>query len=86
RLMPPEAEVLTLATNPADQGKGRAKTMLHAALDHLAKTGVEAVFLDVAANNAAALALYTGAGFIAFDERRNYYPDGSTAICMKVGL
>ena len=86
RVMPPEADLLTLATRPTEQDKGRATAMLRDALDHLAHNGVEEVFLDVAANNAAALALYVRAGFTAFDERRNYYPDGSTAICMKVRL
>lgn len=86
RVMVTEAEVLTLATRPGHQGKGRATAMLQEALDHLAQVGVHEVFLEVADNNTAALALYARCGFTAFDERRNYYPDGRTAICMKLGL
>lgn len=86
RVMVTEAEILTLATRPSYQRKGRASAMLRGALAHLRQVGVVEVFLEVAQTNIAAHALYARTGFTAFDERRDYYPDGSTAICMKAGL
>ncbi|MDA9208178.1 GNAT family N-acetyltransferase [Octadecabacter sp.] len=86
RVMGPEAEILTLATHPDFQGRGRAKAMLRAALDTLRDRGVEEVFLDVAEPNLAAIALYNRTGFIAFSHRAQYYANGASAICMKVSF
>lgn len=86
RIVGPEAEILTLATHPDAQGKGRAASMLRGALEVLTNTGIEAVLLDVADDNAAALALYARAGFAQFRTRRNYYANGASAICMKVAI
>lgn len=85
-----EAEVLTLATHPDARRRGRARAVLGAALDSLRRQGATRVFLDVAADNAAALALYTGAGFRPIAERKDYYrrPDGGrvTALVMRTDL
>jgi ribosomal-protein-alanine N-acetyltransferase len=86
RVLGPEAEVLTLATHPDVQGKGRATAMLRAALDHLRANGVQEVFLDVSEDNTAALALYARCGFAPFATRTAYYSEGAAAICMKVRL
>ncbi len=86
RCIGPEAEILTLATDPTLQGAGKATTMLQTALKALAERAVETVFLDVADDNRAALALYDRAGFVAFANRANYYANGASAICMKAVL
>lgn len=86
RVVGPEAELLTLATHPDAQGRGRATAMLQSALDQLRETGVEDVFLDVSEDNTAALALYARCGFAPFATRAAYYSDGTAAICMKVRL
>ena len=86
RVLGPEAEVLTLATHPSAQGKGKATAMLHAALTALKARGVEEVFLDVAEDNTAARALYARTGFQTYAERRNYYRNATTAVCMKACL
>ncbi|MGJ8609612.1 MAG: GNAT family N-acetyltransferase [Octadecabacter sp.] len=86
RCIGPEAEILTLATAPANQRTGKATAMLRSAIAVLAARNVDTVFLDVAADNAAAIALYTGAGFVAFSSRANYYANGASAICMKAVL
>ena len=86
RLAGPEAEVLTLATDPDCQGQGRATENLRDALRSLATQNVEEVFLDVAEDNAPALALYARCGFHEFARRAAYYKTGATAICMKAEL
>lgn len=86
RVIGPEAEILTLATHPDHQGRGRATKMLSRALQHLKTQGVDVVFLDVAEANAAALSLYRRTGFTTFSTRANYYANGASAICMKADL
>lgn len=86
RVLGPEAEVLTLATAPDKQGNGHATAMLGAALTALKARGVAEVFLDVAQDNAPACALYARTGFETYAERRNYYRNGTTALCMKARL
>lgn len=86
RLAGPEAEILTLATNPSVQGQGRATTLLRDTLKRLRAVKVEEVFLDVSDQNTAARALYARCGFTGFALRQRYYKDGTTAICMKAVL
>lgn len=86
RLAGPEAEILTLATRPDKQGKGRATQMLTAALNELTTAAVEEVFLEVAEDNTAAIALYNRNGFTAFATRSAYYANSVAAICMKAVL
>ena len=86
RLAEPDAEILTLATHPDAQGHGHAASMLRGALDALTSAKIETVFLEVADDNAAALALYARAGFAQFSTRSNYYANGASAICMKAVL
>ena len=86
RVLGPEAEILTLATHPDKQGTGRATALLDGALAKLGTANVTEVFLDVADDNAAALALYRRCGFTQFATRNNYYASGASAICMKALL
>ncbi|WP_374189442.1 hypothetical protein [Paracoccus thiocyanatus] len=48
--------------------------------------GARAAFLEVAADNAAALALYAGAGWEAVGKRRDYYASGIGAVVMRRAL
>lgn len=86
QLAGPEAEILTLATHPDLQGRGRATALLRDALPRLSAVNVEEVFLDVSDQNTAARALYARCGFTGFALRHNYYKNGATAICMKAVL
>lgn len=78
RVIADEAEVLTLAVDPAArrQGTGRDLLARFVALAH--DRGAATAFLEVAANNHAAVALYAAAGFVESGRRRGYYrqPDG----------
>lgn len=73
RAVADEAEVLTLASAPAARRRGVAKALLAAAQQVAASRGVEALFLEVAADNQAALALYRGLGFRQVGARAGYY-------------
>jgi ribosomal-protein-alanine N-acetyltransferase len=44
------------------------------------------MFLEVAADNKAANALYAGAGFVQVGERRGYYPDGGDALVLRLDI
>ncbi|HEX7758237.1 MAG TPA: GNAT family N-acetyltransferase, partial [Caulobacteraceae bacterium] len=74
-----EAEVLTLAVAPAQQRRGVARALLGAAMDAATAASAEAMFLEVAADNAAAIGLYGGAGFEHVGVRRGYYTEGGAA-------
>lgn len=68
RIIAPEAEILTLAVHP-DARRNHAAKRLVTALCALS----EMVFLDVAADNTAAHALYLSCGFAESGRRRGYY-------------
>lgn len=74
RVIADEAEVLTIATDPAHRRKGLARACLER-FHHAARArGAATAFLEVAADNPAALALYQAAGYRQTGTRRAYYP------------
>ena len=81
-----EAEVLTLAVRPAARRRGIGRALLEAALVVVQPTAAS-MFLEVAADNPGAVALYEGAGFETVGRRAGYYgrpSDGSVdAIVMR---
>lgn len=74
RLLPPDAEILTFAVDPARRGAGLGKRLLARHIDNLERGGARLVFLEVGEDNAAALALYRGQGFQTIGRREDYYP------------
>lgn len=68
-----EAEILTLATDPAMRRQGLARTRLNDAMAQAAARGATRMFLEVAEDNAPATALYAAAGFAQVGRRPNYY-------------
>ncbi|MFN3481996.1 GNAT family N-acetyltransferase [Rhabdaerophilum calidifontis] len=68
-----EAELLTIALDPEIRGRGLARDLLARHLARVRRAGVERLFLEVAADNAPALRLYRGAGFVEIGRRRGYY-------------
>lgn len=74
RLVADEAEILTLGVSHARRGRGLARALCGAFADRVHGAGARRVFLEVAADNVAALALYRRLGFAATGVRRGYYP------------
>jgi ribosomal-protein-alanine N-acetyltransferase len=80
RLAADEAEILSVAVDPAWQGRGLGKRLLMVHLGRLAGYGAQAVFLEVGEKNDPATKLYLRAGFREVSRRPNYYADGTALI------
>lgn len=85
-----EAEVLTLAVRPDAQGQGIGKALMGHGFSSARRNGAARMFLEVAVDNAAALALYRRLGFAEIARRKGYYrrDDGDRvdAVVMSVAL
>ena len=68
-----ESEILTLAVDPAARRQGVAAALVAAACAAAKAAGAEEMFLEVAVDNIAALALYERAGFVRAGLRPAYY-------------
>jgi ribosomal-protein-alanine N-acetyltransferase len=82
RMAAGEAEILSIAVDPARRGKGLARSLLDLHLRRLAGRGVEAVFLEVAEDNWPARALYRRAGFRNVGRRERYYPESRSSAAL----
>lgn len=80
-----EAEILTIAVLPPWRRGGLGGRLLEAALCASAAAGAEAMFLEAAADNTAALALYEKRGFQRVGLRKAYYGD-KDAVVMRLDL
>lgn len=67
-----ESELLTLAVDPVFQRQGIGRLLTMAWLDSIADNA-QSAFLEVAADNVAARALYTSFGFAEVAKRSAYY-------------
>lgn len=85
-----EAEILTLAVEPKARRRGFAKALVQVAAGAARIAGAESLFLEVAVDNAAALALYRSTGFSEAGVRRGYYDRGGgnrvDALVMRLDL
>lgn len=77
-----EAELLTVAVAPQARRAGLGATLLASFEDQARARGAATAFLEVAGDNAAAAALYAGAGWRAAGRRRDYYGTGIDAVIM----
>lgn len=68
-----EAEVLTLACDPHHRRQGLARACVAKLIDKLGQRGVRRLFLEVAADNKAARALYSEMNFNEVSRRVAYY-------------
>ena len=74
-----EAEILSIAVQSSQRGRGLARQMLDLHLRRLVGLGVKTMFLEVDENNAPACRLYRRSGFREVGRREAYYgrgPDG----------
>ncbi|HTI67655.1 MAG TPA: ribosomal protein S18-alanine N-acetyltransferase [Caulobacteraceae bacterium] len=73
RVAADEAEILTIAVRPDVRRRGLGLALVEAAQSAAAARGAESLWLEVAADNAAALALYDRAAFDEAGRRNSYY-------------
>lgn len=88
RALAEEAELLTIAVDPAHQRTGIGRALMERWMADAALLATSA-FLEVARDNGAACALYARFGFETVSVRRNYYKrrDGTAdALVMRVEL
>ena len=84
-----EAELLTVAVRPDQRQQGLGRKLVQDFLAEARSRGAATAFLEVAATNDAALALYSACGFAPSGKRRGYYPgpDGAVdAVLMRCAL
>ena len=73
RVVAGEAELLTVAVDPAARRQGTGRALVDAFLIEARTRGADAAFLEVAETNAAARAVYAAAGFAPTGRRKGYY-------------
>ena len=77
-----EAEIITIGVAPEARRTGIAAAMLGIIEGDLKKQGIKHIFLEVAADNTPARALYKNNGYVEIGVRPKYY-DGTDAIMMR---
>lgn len=73
RIAADEAEILSLGVVPPARRRGIGSCLVQAGMERMARRGAHRVFLEVAEDNEAALALYRAAGFAPVGRRPRYY-------------
>jgi ribosomal-protein-alanine acetyltransferase len=82
-----QADVVTLAVDPAHWGQGTGTALLSALIDEAGRRGHTEVLLEVREDNARARRLYLRHGFTGIGIRRGYYqPSGVDAVVMRKTL
>lgn len=79
-----EAELLTIAVSPNAQGRGIGTHLMDLFAQRARQRACGQAFLEVAANNPAAIHLYLKKGFVQVGQRPAYYrlPDGSAVAAL----
>lgn len=81
-----EAELFSIALDREVRGRHLAAPLLAAHAAHLRRAGAQCLFLEVADDNAPALALYRKAGFVEIGRRKGYYPGESAGAVRRDAL
>ena len=83
----PQADVVTLAVDPAHWGRGTGTALLLALVGEAGRRGCREVLLEVRKDNPRARQLYLRHGFTEIGVRRGYYqPSGVDAVVMRKAL
>lgn len=87
RVIADEAELLTVAVDPAARRQGMGARLLTGFAATASARGATTAFLEVAAGNTPAQALYRQAGWVETGRRRGYYhaPDGTAEDALLLG-
>lgn len=82
RLIPPEAQVTTLAVRRDRSGRGLGRGLLEHLHARALAEGCARMTLEVSSRNEPALRLYARKGYRIVGSRSKYYNDGSDALLM----
>lgn len=85
-LVPPEADVQTVAVAPQARGRGLGEQLLGHLIAHARDRGCRRLQLEVKAGNESAIGLYRRLGFVKIRVRERYYPDFTDAHVMGLEL
>ncbi|MDO5499574.1 MAG: GNAT family N-acetyltransferase [Propionibacteriaceae bacterium] len=80
------AELNRIIVSQAARRCGLGRALLRAGIDAALELECEEMLLEVRHDNAAALALYAGHGFVEIARRNNYYGEGIDAVILRLGL
>ena len=86
RLIVDEAEIISLGILPGSRRRGVGGLLVAQLIEQCRARGASRLFLEVAAANRAANALYHAYGFVPTGRRRGYYPNGDDAVLMHCRL
>jgi len=86
RMAADQAEILSLAVDPACRGQGTGRALLSYLISCVRSRACCRVFLEVRPSNLAARGLYEKAGFRVIDRRKKYYSNGDDALVMAVEI
>ena len=75
-------EIDLVAVDPSARRRGVGRRLLKEMIAAERSDGVESFRHELAAGNAAALALYVAVGFVVVGRRARYYPDGEDALLL----
>jgi len=79
----PGWRLYSIVVDPARRGQGLGASLLADAEQIAAAAGAPALSLEVREDNAAAIALYRGRGYVETGRKPGYYDDGAAAICLR---
>jgi ribosomal-protein-alanine N-acetyltransferase len=83
-LLPPDADVQTVAVAPWLQGQGWARRLVELLIADAASADCSQIMLEVRADNEPALRLYERLGFEVIARRTAYYGPGEDALIMRL--
>ena len=83
-LLPPDADVQTIAVSGAAQGRGVGRLLLEELIAIAVRYECSQLLLEVRSDNASALGMYERFGFESISKRRDYYASGVDALIMRL--
>lgn len=81
-----QAQIASIAIEPAFRRQGLSKILLEKAIDHARKEGAKIITLEVRPSNLSARALYDSFGFRFLHTAKHYYENGEDAFVLGLDL
>lgn len=82
-ILPPDADVQTIAVSPTAQGRGLGARLLEELIEIAGEAGCQQLMLEVRSDNTAAIAMYDRFGFACISTRPDYYAPSVDALIMR---